>query len=121
MNLLNYILEEKEINKIDILKFFKDNKNPSDNTIHSYAEKIGINKHKFKEMIYELVTEYAEFIFHNNIDESKVDKAELAKGIKIELEHTTNKDIAKKNSLDHLSEISDYYTRLIKMEKEAEK
>jgi hypothetical protein len=40
-------------------------------------------------------------------------------GIKVEMEHTTDPLIAKRISLDHLSEIPDYYTRLAKMEKEA--
>jgi len=44
---------------------------------------------------------------------------ELKLGIKIELEHTNKKEIAKEIALDHLSEIPDYYTRLVKMEKEA--
>jgi hypothetical protein len=41
-------------------------------------------------------------------------------GIKIEMEHTTDKKIADEICRDHLWEIKDYYTRLSKMEKEAE-
>jgi hypothetical protein len=40
-------------------------------------------------------------------------------GIEIELEHTDDREIAKKIALDHLAEIPDYYTRLKKMEDEA--
>lgn len=40
-------------------------------------------------------------------------------GIKTETEHTSKKKVAKKIAKDHLSEISDYYTRLTKMERKA--
>lgn len=40
-------------------------------------------------------------------------------GTMIEKEHTKDIRIAKKIAMDHLKEIPDYYTRLIKMEKEA--
>jgi hypothetical protein len=46
---------------------------------------------------------------------------ELKKGINIEREHTDIKAIAKTIAKDHLDEIPDYYTRLIKMEKQAKK
>ena len=47
-----------------------------------------------------------------------VDEDELEMGIKIEMEHTTNREIAKRIALDHLTELPDYYTRLAKMEEE---
>jgi len=56
---------------------------------------------------------------HNHVPDSEFDPAELALGIKIELEHTDNLVYATAIAKDHLSEIRDYYTRLIKMEKEA--
>jgi hypothetical protein len=46
---------------------------------------------------------------------------ELAMGKKVEHEHTTNMSKANEIAMDHLSEFPDYYTRLAKMEKEAEK
>lgn len=57
--------------------------------------------------------------FEKGITEEDVDPEQLKMGIKIEMEHTTNKDTSKRIALDHLSEIPDYYTRLVKMEKEA--
>lgn len=56
----------------------------------------------------------------DNKPDSDFNKEELEKGIKIEMEHTDDPKIAKEIAKDHLSEISDYYTRLIKMEKEAD-
>jgi len=47
------------------------------------------------------------------------DPDQLEMGIKVEMEHTDDPKIAEKIAIDHLSEISDYYTRLNKMESEA--
>lgn len=44
-------------------------------------------------------------------------KKELAKGIKIEMEHTEDKKIAKEIALDHLYEDPNYYSKLKKIEK----
>lgn len=52
--------------------------------------------------------------------EKDADPKELEMGIKVELEHTDDKDKAKEIALDHLAELPDYYTRLKKMEKEGE-
>lgn len=48
-----------------------------------------------------------------------VDRQQLVLGMKIEMEHTDRKDVAQRIALDHLTEIPDYYTRLLKMEREA--
>jgi hypothetical protein len=53
------------------------------------------------------------------MDLSKVDPKELKIGIEVEKEHTDDLEIAKSIALDHLAEIDDYYSRLIKMEQEA--
>jgi len=49
----------------------------------------------------------------------KISKEQLKMGIEIEYEHTDDRKTAAKIALDHLKEIPDYYTRLVKMEKEA--
>lgn len=54
-------------------------------------------------------------------DITKYDLNQLLMGIKIEQEHTGDKMIALEISTDHLEEIPDYYTRLHKMEEDAEK
>jgi len=51
---------------------------------------------------------------------SQINK-ELAMGKKVEHEHTNNVGKAIEIAMDHLTEFPDYYTRLEKMEKEAEK
>lgn len=47
-------------------------------------------------------------------------RSQLKKGIKIEKEHTTDRGEAEIIALHHLDEMPDYYTRLIKMEKESD-
>lgn len=46
-------------------------------------------------------------------------KSQIAKGVKIEYEHTRLHQVAQRIAMDHLSEIPDYYDRLIAMEREA--
>lgn len=41
---------------------------------------------------------------------------QLQKGIKVELEHTTDPSVAKEIALDHIAELPFYYNRLEKME-----
>jgi len=52
---------------------------------------------------------------------TKFDLNQLLMGIKVELEHTSDRSLALEIATDHLEEIPDYYTRLKKMEDEAEK
>ena len=51
-------------------------------------------------------------------DLTKYDLQQLLLGIKIELEHTSDKMIALEIATDHLEDIPDYYTRLFNMRKE---
>lgn len=55
----------------------------------------------------------------DKLDYSEFDPEELAMGIKVELEHTDDVEIAREIATDHLEEIPDYYTLLKKMEEEA--
>lgn len=43
---------------------------------------------------------------------------QLKKGVKVELEHTTDPDKAREIALDHLNELPDYYTKLAKVDPE---
>lgn len=56
----------------------------------------------------------------NGKPDADFDPKQIEKGIKIELEHTGDAEKAKEIAKDHLTEISDYYDRLEKMEGEAE-
>jgi hypothetical protein len=50
------------------------------------------------------------------LHQTEVDQDQLAMGVKIEQEHTSDPEKAKVIALDHLAEIPDYYTRLKAME-----
>ena len=56
---------------------------------------------------------------HIDTPEENFDPKELRAGMEVEKEHTDDPEIAKQIAKDHLSEIPDYYTRLLKMEAEA--
>lgn len=51
----------------------------------------------------------------HNVPLSVLEK-QMKIGKKIEMEHTTRPDVAYEIAKDHLFEIPDYYTRLVKME-----
>ena len=51
----------------------------------------------------------------HNVDVSNV-QAELEAGIEVEMEHTDDRNVAEEIALDHLYEMSDYYSRLADME-----
>lgn len=44
-------------------------------------------------------------------------ESELKKGIEVEYEHTNDEEKSKEIALDHLYEMPNYYTELLKMEK----
>jgi hypothetical protein len=53
---------------------------------------------------------------HGNVPDSKFDKVQLKMGIKVEMEHTYSRKIAKQIAKAHLMEHPKYYTYLKKME-----
>lgn len=52
---------------------------------------------------------------------SKYPDSQIQKGVKIEMEHTNDKGLAREISRDHLEENKKYYTHLEKMEKDMDK
>lgn len=48
------------------------------------------------------------------VKSANVNQAELAKGMKVEREHTKNKNTARTIAMDHLAEDPHYYTKLKK-------
>lgn len=112
-------LEEK------VISFLKENPNPDDSKVHSWAED---NKFEVKDVesaIYKLATKFTQILsggrsIEKGLTESDVDSKQLKMGIKVEMEHTDDKEVAKKIALDHLAEFPNYYTALIEMEKNLE-
>lgn len=111
----------------DVIFFLKTNPNPSDQDLHTWAESEGYNVHKVETEIYKLATKFVDFLTGGkanelSIGEDDVDPDELKKGIEVELEHTSDKDVAKRIALDHLAEAKNapYYSLLADMEKKFE-
>lgn len=103
----------------DIIDFFAANPNPTDDVIHAFAEKNKIDAHELEGLIYKTLTSLIQLKGYD-VPDSKFDKDELETGIKVESEHTDYPLVAKAIAKAHLLEIPDYYTRLVKMEKDAE-
>jgi len=111
--------DEKTNDKMAIIfDFFTNNPDPKDTEVHKLAEDMGLDPDDFETMIYSLLSS---FLSKGNYNKNPIepDEKELSMGIKVEMEHTDSEAIARRIALDHLSEFSDYYTRLAKMESEA--
>jgi hypothetical protein len=108
------IVEEK------IFNFFKNNSEPKDSQIHEFAQSLNIDEHEFESIIYKNLGSFLGYGLSKEFI-GEYDDKQIEMGIEIEMEHTNNPKIAKKIAMDHLSEISDYYTRLSKMEEEAKR
>lgn len=52
---------------------------------------------------------------------SDFDQVQLAKGIEVEMEHTSDHDLATEIAMDHLKEDPDYYIKLEKIDPHHEK
>ena len=120
--LTQYILEQEKKDTSDlhakIIKWFLENPYPKDDKVHAFAEKLGMDPDEFEGHIYMVLSSILSEGNSKGKD-IKHDPKELEMGIKVEMEHTTNPIISRKIALDHLEEISDYYTRLARMESEA--
>jgi hypothetical protein len=51
----------------------------------------------------------------------KFDPKQLAKGVKVEMEHTDDKELAREIARDHLTEFPNYYDALDEMEEKLKK
>jgi len=106
--------------KTTLIQFFRSNPNPSEDDVNKFvSDVLKIDQITARETIYSLLSTYLQVGKHRNEPDSKYDSEELRKGIEVEKEHTDDPSISKEIAKDHLSEISDYYTRLKKMESEA--
>lgn len=114
------ILLEQAVRNVStkIFDFFKDNPSPSDDQVHDFSKSLGIEPDHFESIIYKIL---GSFLGAGKSKDFKgnYDPEQLKMGIKVEMEHTTDPEISARIARDHLAEIPDYYTRLLKMEKEA--
>jgi hypothetical protein len=121
MKFKKYIIEESDDLRDKIMEFFRKNPNPPDKVIHDMADRLKIDPDELETEIYSVLSA---FLAHGNFNESgksesDIPEDELEMGIKVEMEHTICPKISRRIALDHLSEFPDYYTRLKKMEDEA--
>ena len=117
---INEELDENKLND-EIIALFSGKK-PSENDVHELAKTLGVSPEVIETEIYKLLYSFLKKLGkHKGAPDSGFDPHELEIGRKVELEHTDNKWIAELIAKDHLSEFADYYTRLTKMEKDAEK
>ena len=56
---------------------------------------------------------------HTPVPDTAFDLEQLQMGTRVEMEHTDDPRLAREIAKDHLAEIPDYYTRLLRMEREA--
>jgi hypothetical protein len=112
-------IDENKLNDEIILLFSK--KIPKEDDVHALASKLNLSVDDVENEIFKLLHSFLKKLGkHNQVPDDKFDPKELEIGRKVELEHTNNKWIAELIAKDHLMEFPDYYTRLTKMEKEAE-
>ena len=102
----------------EIIKWFMKNPYPKDDAVHAFANKLGVDEHDFEGHIYSILSDILTEGKSKGFN-GKYDPKQLEMGTQVEYEHTNYTLIAEKIARDHLAEISDYYTRLAKMEKEA--
>lgn len=106
--------------KESITKFVKNFKGEfDDKETHEFAKKNDLNVHEVEAFIYSLARkglneDKVSGGKGDKISEKDVDPKEFAVGVKVEMEHTDDESIAKEIALDHLEEVPNYYTRLIK-------
>ena len=104
--------------EVTVIEWFTSNPYPSDDDVHKFAESLNIDHDKLEATIYKILSS---FLCEGRSKDfkGKYDPKEMKMGIKVEMEHTTNSTLSEKIAKDHVAEIPDYYTRLLKMEKEA--
>lgn len=112
--------KEEENDKVmgGIIDFFSTHSKPTDDDIHKLAEELGIDEHKFEEKIYELLSSFLNAGRYKEKPLTEIDEDQLKRGIEVEMEHSRNKAIARRISLDHMAEFpgKDYYKALKDME-----
>jgi len=69
------------------------------------------------EEMYKQLQEYDKKRQTYDMYKAEPDPEQLKMGIKVEMEHTDDKEVAEKIARDHLNEVADYYTKLKEVEK----
>jgi hypothetical protein len=108
-------LKDKSIDS-EIIKFFKNNPNPTDKSgVHALAENLGVDPSVVEEKIYSILSSLING-GKSKGEEKPVDKKEYDMGMEAEKEHSDNEFLRKKIVLDHLAEDKSYYSKLKQVE-----
>jgi hypothetical protein len=117
--------------KGEVIQFLKDNPDPEDEEFHEWAEENGYNIHEVEDIMYQLATDHVEEGSDeedqlqggraDDVPDEDLPMEQLLKGIKVEMEHTDDEDLAKEIATDHLEEFDDYYDALAEMEDDLRK
>ena len=102
-----------------IIDFFAQTPMPTDQQYHEFAEQQGIDIHAAEQIAYALAGKYVMFLRggkSQGFDPNSVDPKTIEQGMQVESEHTPDPASQKKICLDHISEMPDYYDRLVQME-----
>lgn len=100
--------------RLKIIKRFNQDKRVTLKELEQFAKKNKVTTELLYLTIFDILNEF----LYRRTEKSNVDDNELKKGIKHELEHTSNKEIARIIALDHLKQIPNYYTLLAKFDKD---
>jgi|WetSurMetagenome_2_1015567.scaffolds.fasta_scaffold811764_2 hypothetical protein len=107
--------DKQSVQKLIVAMFIKQPA-VNANTVKEIADRGGLTVDMINNEIYEMLGSLlngGKFAANPNMP---IDDRQLQMGIAVEAEHTDNYFLRKKISLDHLSEMSDYYTKLKEME-----
>jgi len=107
-----------------VIKFLQKHPSPKDKVFHEWAEENGFNVHKAEAIAYKIISDLVSKGRSKGQHPPGIATADVAKGVKIEEEHTSNKTIQRKITDDHNTELKHYYDPkkgLPKMEKDLEK
>lgn len=115
--------DRKEV--IDLLASAKG-KPLDDEKVHALADKLGMSPHELESEIYAFaslwaINEQAKVNPGGRAEAKGVTRADfpaktIEKGVKVELEHTKDRELAERIVLDHLAESPKYYDALAEME-----
>lgn len=98
-----------------IVNMFHKTPKPEDEIIHKLADELKMKPNELEDYIYELLGSILASgkSYEKKFTREDADPKQLEIGILVEYEHGSNKIIAEKIALDHLSEDKIYYTHLI--------
>ena len=98
-----FLNESKDQGSIEqkFIEFLTSTKSVNDKKVHQFAKSLGLEASQLENIGYKILTEFFQAgRFHKKKGNVDVDPKQLAMGIKVEMEHTTNRLIAKKIALE---------------------